>query len=249
MRRERMTVMLTTAAILTVCRPVAEVPTSPDPPAGDPADPFAAARGRMVDTQLASRLRGITDARVLEAMRTVPRHEFVPEEMRPFAYDDRPLPIGHDQTISQPFITEALDPKPGQRVLEVGTGSGYQAAVLARLVKEVFSIEIVEPLAQTAKATLARLAIKNVHVRAGDGYKGWPDAAPFDSIIVTCAPDHIPEPLIDQLKPGGRMIIPVGGRTVQELILLEKSSGQLKRRAVLPVRFVPMTGEASSKSN
>jgi protein-L-isoaspartate(D-aspartate) O-methyltransferase len=211
-------------------------------------DDFAAARERMVETQLASRVRGITSPRVLQAMRDVPRHEFVPEELRPFAYDDRPLPIGHGQTISQPFIvafmTEALDPKPGHRVLEVGTGSGYQAAVLARLVKEVFSIEIVEPLAKSAISTLERLGVKNVRVRAGDGYKGWAEAAPFDSIIVTCAPDHVPQPLVDQLKEGGRMIIPVGERVAQELYLLEKSGGQLKRRAVLPVRFVPMTGEA-----
>ena len=244
MRPASTTTIFAIAGSLTVCRPVAETPK----PMNETSAEFAAARESMVAGQLASRLRGITNERVLEAMRQVPRHEFVPEEMRPFAYDDRPLPIGHGQTISQPYIvafmTESLDPKPNHRVLEVGTGSGYQAAVLARLVKDVYSIEIVAPFAQTARATLERLRIKNVHVRAGDGYKGWPEAAPFDSIIVTCAPDHVPQPLIDQLKDGGSLIIPVGPREVQELYLLEKSGGQMQRRAVLPVRFVPMTGEA-----
>ena len=212
---------------------------------------FAAARKRMVETQIAE--RGITNARVLKAMGTVPRHEFVPEDYRKYAYSDTPLPIGHEQTISQPYIvafmTEQLAPKPTDRVLEIGTGSGYQAAVLAPLVKDVYTIEIVEPLARRAEADLKRLAYTNVHVRAGDGYKGWPEAAPFDAIIVTCAPEHVPKPLIEQLKDGGRMIIPVGPMYSQELYLLEKKRDKLQRKAVLPVRFVPMTGEQTKKSS
>jgi protein-L-isoaspartate(D-aspartate) O-methyltransferase len=198
----------------------------------------------MVKEQIVE--RGIRDERVLDAIRAVPRHELVPEPLRPRAYEDRPLPIGHDQTISQPYIvafmTEQLAPKPADRVLEVGTGSGYQAAVLARLVADVFSIEIVEPLALRAKADLARLGFKNVHVRAGDGYAGWPEEAPFDAIIVTCAPDHVPEPLVKQLRDGGRMVIPVGDLGRQELYVMEKRGEKLVQRAVLPVRFVPMTG-------
>jgi protein-L-isoaspartate(D-aspartate) O-methyltransferase len=181
----------------------------------------------------------------------VPRHELVPERLRSLAYQDSALPIGHDQTISQPyvvaFMTERLEPKPRDRVLEVGTGSGYQAAVLAGLVAQVFSIEIIKDLAERAAADLKRLGYTNVHVRAGDGYKGWAEAAPFDAIIVTCAPDHVPQPLIEQLKDGGRMIIPVGSAGDQELILLRKHGGKLERRAVLPVRFVPMKGEARTK--
>jgi protein-L-isoaspartate(D-aspartate) O-methyltransferase len=189
--------------------------------------------------------RGITDARVLAALARVPRHAFIPEGQRREAYEDWPLPIGHGQTISQPYIvafmTATLDPKPGDRVLEVGTGSGYQAAVLSLLVAEVFSIEIVEPLARRAEADLKRLGYANVTVRAGDGYRGWPEAAPFDAIIVTCAPEEVPQALVDQLKPGGRMIVPVGSRWgAQELYLLRKTPGGLKRQAVLPVRFVPM---------
>src|SRR4030095_14990218 len=155
------------------------------------------------------------------------------------------LPIGHDQTISQPYIvafmTQALDPRTNDVVLEVGTGSGYQAAVLAGLVKRVYTIEIVEPLARHAEAELKRLAFTNVQVRAGDGYKGWPSAAPFDAIIVTCAPDHVPQPLVDQLKEGGRMIIPVGSAYDQSLYLLRKEGGKVRPQGILPVRFVPMT--------
>src|SRR5207244_1879509 len=195
--------------------------------------------------------RGVVEERVLAAMRKVPREDVVPAELRAESYADRPLPIGYDQTISQPFIvgfmTEALRPQPTHRVLEIGTGSGYQAAILAELVAEVYSIEIIEPLAKTAEATLQRLGYKNVHVKAGDGYKGWPEHAPFDAVTVTCAPDHVPQPLVDQLKEGGRMIIPVGGFGDQELYLLEKKNGQLEQRAVLPVRFVPMAGEAQKK--
>jgi protein-L-isoaspartate(D-aspartate) O-methyltransferase len=169
-------------------------------------------------------------------------------ELRSRSYEDHPLSIGFGQTISQPYIvafmTEQLDPQPGDRVLEVGTGSGYQAAVLARLVKEVYSIEIVEALAAQAAADLARLGVANVHVRAGDGYRGWSEAAPFDAIIVTCAPNHVPEPLVQQLREGGRMVIPVGDPYGQRLYILEKRGGKIEQRAVLPVLFVPMTGES-----
>ena len=214
-----------------------------------PPSDFAAQRRQMVQQQLMT--RGINDARVLAAMTKVPREEFVSPESRVASYEDGPLPIGYGQTISQPYIvafmTEQLRPKPSDRVLEVGTGSGYQAAILAELVSDVYSIEIVEPLAKNAEATLQRLGYKNVHGKVGDGYKGWPEHAPFDAITVTCAPDHVPQPLIDQLKEGGRMIIPVGSFGDQELYLLEKKNGELQRRAVLPVRFVPMTGEASER--
>jgi len=212
---------------------------------GDESDDnLARQREAMVAQQLRSSGRDIRDERVLRAMSTVPRHEFVPASLRAHAYDDGPLPIGHGQTISQPFIvafmTEKLQPKPVDRVLEIGTGSGYQAAVLAGLVKEVYTIEIVEPLGKQAETTLRRLGYSNVHVRIGDGYQGWPEVAPFDAIIVTCAPDHVPERLVDQLKEGGRMIIPVGEGMFQELYLLEKKMGRVEKQAVLPVRFVPM---------
>jgi protein-L-isoaspartate(D-aspartate) O-methyltransferase len=205
-------------------------------------------RLQMVREQLESSGRGITNARVLEVMGRVPRHEFVPAEVRDHAYEDRPLPIGHGQTISQPYIvafmTEHLAPQPTDRVLEVGTGSGYQAAVLSGLVDEVFTIEILEPLAERAAIDLARLNYTNVHVRAGDGYRGWPDKAPFQAVIVTCAPEFVPQPLVEQLGEGGRMIIPVGPTWDQRLILLRKENGRLEQESVLPVRFVPMTGEA-----
>ena len=207
------------------------------------------ARQKMIKTQLAD--RGIRDPRVLDAMRAVPRHELVPEGVKAQAYEDGPLPIGHGQTISQPYIvafmSEQLAAQPNHRVLEIGTGSGYQAAVLARLVAEVYSIEIIEPLATRARADLARLGYKNVHVRTGDGYQGWPEKAPFDAIIVTCAPDHVPEPLINQLKEGGRMIIPVGEFGDQSLYMLEKRGGKIEKRSVLQVRFVPMTGKSERK--
>ena len=210
---------------------------------------FGAQRERMVKEQIAA--RGVSDERVLSAMRTVPRHEFVAEKWRGEAYDDGPLPIGYDQTISQPYVvalmTEQLRPQPEHRVLEIGTGSGYQAAVLAGLVSEVYSIEIVEPIVKMAEATLQRLGYKNVHVRIGDGYKGWPEHAPFDSIIVTCAPDHVPQPLVEQLKEGGRMVIPVGPPLAQELYVLTKSNGQLRQAALLDVRFVPMTRAAEPR--
>jgi len=219
-----------------------------DPP--KPVD-FAVERKQMVAEQLAAPDRGIRDKRVLEAMAAVPRHEFVPEPWRKSAYEDQPLPIGYNQTISQPyvvaFMTEKLAPKSTDHVLEIGTGSGYQAAVLSKLVAEVNTIEIVEPLARRAEADLQRLGFKNVSVRAGDGYQGWPERAPFDAIIVTCAPDHVPEPLVAQLKEGGRMVIPVGADSEQQLYLLKKQNGKIERESVLPVRFVPMTGTAEGK--
>jgi len=210
-----------------------------------PVFDFTAERQRMVQQQLM--VRGITDERVLAAMVKVPREEFVPQDSRAASYEDGPLPIGYEQTISQPYIvafmTEQLRPKPSDRVLEIGSGSGYQAAILAELVADVYTIEIVEPLAKSAEGTLQRLGYKNVHVRVGDGYKGWLEHAPFDAIIVTCAPEKVPQPLVDQLKDGGRMIIPVGERFAQQLYLLEKQNGRLRESAVLPVRFVPMTRE------
>jgi protein-L-isoaspartate(D-aspartate) O-methyltransferase len=200
----------------------------------------------MIREQLVGAGRNITNARVLAVMERVPRHEFVPPEFRFRAYEDRALPIGYDQTISQPYIvaymTEQLDPQPTDRVLEIGTGSGYQAAVLAQLVAEVYTIEIIEPLAQRAEADLKRLGCTNIHVRAGDGCQGWPEAAPFDAIIVTCAPEKVPPLLVEQLRDGGRMIISVGPLGDQELVLLSKQGEQMGQHAVLPVRFVPMTG-------
>ncbi len=215
------------------------------PPVAD----FATQRQRMVEQQL--KPRGIKDERVLAAMTKVPREEFIPVDARADAYEDGPLPIGYDQTISQPyvvaFMTEQLRPKQSDRVLEIGSGSGYQAAILAELVADVYTIDIVEPLAKTAEATLQRLGYKNVHVRVGDGYKGWPEEAPFDAIIVTCASEKVPQPLVDQLKDGGRMVIPVGERFAQQLYLFEKKNGQLKESASLPVRFVPMLREGQKR--
>jgi protein-L-isoaspartate(D-aspartate) O-methyltransferase len=211
---------------------------------------FAAERQKMVQEQL--KPRDIHDERVLAAMGKVPREEFVSEDMRSKSYADSAVPIGHDQTISQPFIvafmTEQLRPQPTDRVLEIGTGTGYQTAILAELVKDVYTIEIVEPLAKDASVRLARLGYSNAHVKIGDGFQGWPEVAPFDAIIVTCAPDKVPQPLTQQLKEGGRMIIPVGsGIMEQQLYLLEKKNGELAQRAILPVRFVPMAGEAAKK--
>ena len=214
--------------------------TSGDPP----QDAFRQARLAMVADQVAA--RGVKDPRVLDAMRAVPRHEFVPLTLRDDAYVDSPLPIGHGQTISQPYIvalmTELARPSPADRVLEVGTGSGYQAAVISRLVSRVFTVELVDPLAQSASAVLRRLGYANVTVRSGDGYLGWPEEAPFDIILVTAAPEEVPAALVAQLKPGGRLIVPVGRVwDVQDLQLIEKDAGgKVKTRSVIPVRFVPM---------
>jgi len=202
----------------------------------------------MVREQLVG--RDVTDEAVLTAMRTVPRHEFVPEKWREFSYDDAPLPIGHRQTISQPYIvavmTELAALSPDARVLEVGTGSGYGAAVLSRVAKRVFTIEILEPLAVRAQETLRRLGYNNVKVRHGDGYQGWPDEAPFDAIVVTAAPAKIPEPLKQQLKVGGRLVLPVGERKGrQELRVITRTRQGFRDEFVFRVRFVPMTGEAS----
>ena len=212
---------------------------------------LAEARRRMLDRHL--RGRGVTDARVLRAMESVPREEFVPPHLRSMAYADHPLPIGLDQTISQPYVvaymTEAVRPKPTDRALEIGTGSGYQAAVLSRLVDTVYTVEILPELTARARAALAKTGHGNVVTDTRDGYQGWAEHAPFDIIIVTAAPDHVPQPLIDQLGPGGRMIIPVGD-TWQHLKLIRKDAdGHLRSEAMLDVRFVPMTGEAQKRSH
>jgi protein-L-isoaspartate(D-aspartate) O-methyltransferase len=213
------------------------------------ADRDGEARRRMVEQQL--RQRGVTDRRVLAAMEKVPRHLFVPAPQRPSAYKDTPLPIGEGQTISQPYIvarmTELLGVGPGAKVLEIGTGSGYQSAVLSEVVGptgRVYTIEIVGPLGRQAQKTLAEEGYRNVHVRIGDGYKGWPGEAPFDAIIVTAAPPEVPQPLLDQVKVGGRIVLPVGDVWQDLEVLTRRADGTFDRQKVLPVRFVPMTGEA-----
>lgn len=216
------------------------------PPVGgeQPGDALAAQRRVMVETQIAA--RGVRDARVLAAMRDVPRHLFVPESDQSRAYHDYPLPIGHGQTISQPYIvalmTELARPAPADVALEVGTGSGYQAAVLAKLVTRVFTIELEEALASSARDRLARLGYQNVEVRRGDGYHGWAEQAPFDIVLVTAAPEAVPPALIAQLKPGGRLVIPVGPiHDVQNLLVISKdAAGRTTTREVIPVRFVPL---------
>jgi protein-L-isoaspartate(D-aspartate) O-methyltransferase len=203
-------------------------------------------RRRMVFRQIER--RGISDKRVLDAMGDVPRHEFVPSEARVNAYEDRPLPIGFGQTISQPYIVafmaEHLLLESSHRVLEVGTGSGYQAAVLSKLVKQVFSIEIVDELILRSTSDLKRLGYQNILVKNGDGYEGWMEFAPFDAITVAAALDHIPPPLISQLREGGRMVMPIGNTQDQQLLLVEKYADGLRRRAICPVRFVPFTRKA-----
>ena len=211
--------------------------------AGAAQDQYAAARESMVRRQIEQ--RGITSPDVLRAMRSIPRHEFVPADLRGMAYDDNPLPLGHGATISQPYIvalmTELLEPRKQDKVLEVGTGSGYQAAVLSRLAGQVYTIEIVPELAQSARETLTRLGYRNVTVRTGDGYAGWPEQAPFDRIIVTAAPADIPASLIAQIVRGGRLVAPVGTAGAQELLVLTKDkNGKVSRRSVAPVAFVPM---------
>ncbi|MFH1278998.1 MAG: protein-L-isoaspartate(D-aspartate) O-methyltransferase [Candidatus Eisenbacteria bacterium] len=211
-------------------------------------DKHRARREAMVRKQIEA--RGVKDPRVLDAMAAVPRHLFVPEKMAAGAYDDNPLPIGHGQTISQPYIvalmTELLELEPGDKVLEIGTGSGYQAAVLAEIADTVFTIEIIPELADLARRNLEAAGIRKANVRTGDGYRGWPEEAPFPAIIVTAAPDHVPEPLIEQLAEGGRLVLPVGD-VYQELVVLRKEDGKVRRRTVIPVRFVPMTGEADGR--
>ncbi len=209
------------------------------------SDQEQAARERMVREQIMA--RGVRDPRVLEALRAVPRHLFVTKEMQSLAYTDEPLPIGYGQTISQPYIvafmSEALELKPQDRVLEIGTGSGYQAAVLAHLAHEVYSIEIIEALAKEAAQRLRQLGYANLHLRTGDGYRGWPEAAPFDAIIVTAAPEHVPPALVEQLRQGGRLVLPLGGAE-QALIRIRRTRQGIRKETLLPVRFVPMIGEA-----
>jgi len=208
-------------------------------------DAEARQRARMVETQIAA--RGVRDPRVLAAMRKVPRHLFVETSARGHAYDDNPLPIGNNQTISQPYIvalmTELLELPPKARVLEIGTGSGYQSAVLAEIASDVYSIEILPELAQAAGRKLKDLGYSNVEVREGDGYRGWSEHAPFDGILVTAAPERIPQPLVDQLAVGGRMVIPVGGFFQELKVFTKEKDGHVSEKDIIPVRFVPMTGE------
>lgn len=212
--------------------------------------PYDAIRSQMVDEDIVG-AAGVKNKRVIEAIRATPRHEFVPTGERRNAYYDMALPIGEHQTISPPsvvaYMTESLDPQSTDKVLEIGTGSGYQAAVLAKVVKEVYTIEIVAPLGRKAEKTLRSLHYDNVHVKIGDGYQGWPEHGPFDKIIVTCSPEKVPKALVDQLKEGGRMVIPVGERYQQTLYLLKKTDGKLAIEALQPTLFVPMTGAAEEK--
>jgi protein-L-isoaspartate(D-aspartate) O-methyltransferase len=217
----------------------------------DGADPYQAARERMVRRHLVE--RGITDERVLAAFREVPRHRFVPPESQRLAYEDESIPIGEGQTITATyevaFMTQALEPKPTDRVFEVGTGSGYQAAILSRLVREVYSVEIHRPLGERAARVLKELGYDNVRTRVGDGYVGWPEAAPFDAVIVTCAPERVPQPLVDQLKEGGRLLIPLGTRYDQSIYLYKKINGKLDEgKKLKPTLFVPMTGQAQREA-
>lgn len=234
----------------------AQPPANPEAPMkftsqpSPPQDPYKAARLRMVERHLKE--RGIRDERVLEAFRTVPRHRFLPRKSWPLAYEDTALPIGEGQTISSPsivaYMTQALEPDPEDVVYEVGTGSGYQAAILSRLVKAVYSVEIHRSLGETAARTLKELGYDNVFTRVGDGYAGWPEAAPFDAVIVTCSPENIPPPLIEQLKEGGRMVIPLGDRYNQNVHIYTKRDGKLVGGPTLPTLFVPMTGRAAEEA-
>ena len=238
---------ITSLLALTACQPA--------PPARDAApaktaaqDPTTSARSAMVATQI--RARGIRDTAVLAAMERVPRHEFVPDALKREAYDDTPLPIGFDQTISQPYIvaymTEAAEVGPNERVLEIGTGSGYQAAILAELAREVYTIEIVPGLAARAQAQLRALGYTNVHARTGDGYAGWKEHAPYDAIVVTAAPDHVPPALVEQLAVGGRMVIPVG-RGDQEMRVISRTAAGVVEQVTIPVRFVPLVRADSAR--
>ena len=218
------------------------------PQATTAKDTYQSERRKMVEIQIQG--RGVRDKAVLDALNKVPRHLFVPKPIRAHAYADKPLPIGNRQTISQPYIvglmTELLELEPEMKVLEIGTGSGYQAAVLAEIVKKVYTIEIIPELAQSAEKKLLEIGYKNIRVKAGDGYRGWPEHAPFDAIIVTAAPNHIPQPLIDQLKVGGKLVLPVGD-FFQNLIVVKKSAQGIEKKNIIPVIFVPMTGEAQER--
>jgi len=245
--------------VLLACSAEKSSPPPPQQPAPAPApaptperppDTYVAERNKMVDETIVA--RGVKDERVIAAMRRVKRHELLPPSLRPRAYEDNPLPIGFDQTISQPYIvatmTEAAQLTPGEKVLEIGTGSGYQAAVLAELGVDAYSIEIVEPLATRTHELLRRMGYYDkLHLRIGDGFRGWPEAAPFDAIIVTAAPEKIPQPLIDQLAVGGRLVIPVGKQGDQDLRVVTRSKDGTTSETLFPVRFVPMTGEAQKK--
>jgi len=248
MSRSKRPMRMTPDALVALVGLLVALAWSGAPPAG--ADEFAQLRQRMVATQIVA--RDVEEPRVLAAMEKVPRHLFVPETFRAQAYEDYPLPIGESQTISQPYIvalmTSLLGLQGGEKVLEIGTGSGYQAAVLAEIAGEVYTVEILEPLAERARATLAELGYKNVHLRQGDGFAGWPEQAPFDAIVVTAAPPTVPKPLLDQLRVGGRLVIPVG-RYFQDLLVYTKTESGIEKRNVIPVRFVPMTGEAQNPGN
>jgi protein-L-isoaspartate(D-aspartate) O-methyltransferase len=238
-------ILVTALSLAPGCKPTHYPAPGPVESNSVQTDPLETARLHMVERQIEG--RGVRDRNVLNAMRKVPRHEFVPDIQKRLAYADTPLPIGENQTISQPYIvafmTESLGLQGTDRVLEIGTGSGYQAAVLAEIVDTVYTIEIVEPLGRRAEKLLKQLGYSNIEVRIGDGYAGWPEQAPFDAVIVTAAPDHIPQPLIDQLKPGGRLVIPVGDRE-QTLTRVTITDTGVVRENLLPVIFVPMTGRA-----
>ena len=234
------------ALLLLVAGPPARAQEPPKPAQAAEDDTTARPRARMVQRHLVE--RGIKDPRVLDAFRTVPRHKFLPPGIERQAYDDESIPIGVGQTITPPydvaFMTEVLEPKPTDKVYEVGTGSGYQSAILSRLVKDVYSVEIHAPLGERAAKVHKELGYSNIHTRVGDGYEGWPEAAPFDAIIVTCAPQRIPKPLVEQLKEGGRMVIPLGDRFTQSVWLMIKKDGKLIEKELKPTLFVPMTGKA-----
>ena len=250
MKRALLLLVLACRAEKSPPQPAPTPGSAPAPVEPAPADDRAGERHRMVDETIAN--RDVTDPRVLGAMRKVHRHRLVPPDLQKRAYEDNPLPIGFEQTISQPYIvaamTEAAQLTPGEKVLEIGTGSGYQAAVLAELGGvEVYSIEIVAPLAERTHKLLARMGYDKLHLRIGDGYKGWPEAAPFDAIIVTAAPEKVPQPLIDQLAIGGRLVIPVGKQGDQDLKVITRGKDGTTTESLFPVRFVPMTGEAQKK--
>lgn len=237
-------------ACASIATTLAAVAASDEPKKTDADDPFAAARARMVQRHLAE--RGIKNPRILEAFRTVPRHLFIPPESRRLAYEDDSIPIGKGQTITPTydvaFMTEALDPKPTDTIFEVGTGSGYQASILSRLVKDVYSVEIHKELGERAAKVIKSVGYTNVHTKVGDGYAGWPEHAPFDAIIVTCAPEKVPPPLFEQLKEGGKLVIPIGDRYNQAVYLMEKREGKLVGKKLKPTLFVPMTGRAQKEA-